>query len=108
MRKLPGAGNIVVAPHRHDREFCVLVEIFCECDGLVDVVVLAERLGDAHAKEDDPKPPAFQDIGSLADLPHWVYLQLHQGAILPSGQRGVRLRIVVLALFHLKVHVGPY
>ncbi len=60
-----GTGHIIVTPHRHDREFRVFVEIFGDGDCLVDVVVLAERLGHTHTEEDDPETAALHHICSF-------------------------------------------
>ena len=65
---LAGAGDIIVAPHCHDRAFGVIVEVTGQADGGVDVVVAAIRVRAAHAEEDHAELCFLHDLDRLLDL----------------------------------------
>ena len=64
---LARAGHVVVAAHGDDAELRELVQVLRHHDRDVDVVVLAERLGHAHAEEDDPEAGVLHDLDRLVD-----------------------------------------
>ena len=53
---LRSLSHCIVTTHWHDGEFRVFVEVFCDRDCLIDIVVLSNGLGNTIPKKMIPKP----------------------------------------------------